>query len=47
LTKGNLTEITSSVLTITGGTGSQIGSGTSLQVKQATTIQSGYLSSTD
>lgn len=47
LTKGDLTEATSSVLTITGGTSSQIGSGTSIQVKQATTSQDGYLSSTD
>lgn len=47
LTKGNLTEATSSVLTITGGTGSVIGSGTSIQVNQATTSVSGYLSSTD
>ena len=47
LSFGNLTEATSSVLTITGGTGAVIGSGTSLQVKQASTSQSGYLSSTD
>jgi trimeric autotransporter adhesin len=47
LTIGNLTESTSSVLTITGGTGAIIGSGLSVQVKQATTSQSGYLSSTD
>ena len=47
LTKGNLTEATSSVLTITGGSNSVIGSGTSIQVKQATTSQSGYLSSAD
>jgi len=47
LTKGNLTETTSSVLTITGGTGAVIGSGTTIQVKQATTSQSGYLTSTD
>ncbi len=47
LTKGNLSETTSSVLTITGGTGSVIGSGTSIQVKQSSTGQSGYLSSTD
>lgn len=48
VTKGNLTEATSSVLTITGGTGAVIGgSGTTIQVKQATTSQSGYLSSTD
>ena len=47
LTKGNLTEATSSVLTITGGTTAVIGSGTSIQVKQASGAQSGYLSSTD
>lgn len=47
LTKGNLTEATSSVLTITGGTSAVIGSGTSVEVKQASGVQSGYLSSTD
>ena len=47
LTFGNLTETTSSILTITGGTGSVIGSGTSIAVQQATTSTSGYLSSTD
>lgn len=47
LTFGNLTESTSSVLTINGGTGSVIGSGTTIQVKQASGSQSGFLSSTD
>lgn len=47
LTIGNLTEATSAVLTITGGTGAIIGSGLSIQVKQAATAQNGYLSSTD
>ena len=47
VTKGNLSEATSSILTISGGTGAVIGSGTSIQVKQASTSQSGYLSSTD
>lgn len=47
LTFGNLTETVSSVLTITGGTGAIIGSGTSIQIKQSGTAQSGYLSSTD
>lgn len=47
LTFGNLTEATSSVLTITGGSGSVIGSGTTIQVKQASGSQSGFLSSTD
>lgn len=45
--KGNLTELTSSVLTIGGGTNAIIGSGTTIQVKLAATAQSGYLSSTD
>lgn len=44
---GNLTESTSSILTITGGTGSVLTSGVSIQVKQSTTGQDGYLSSTD
>lgn len=47
ITTGNLTEATSSVLTISGGTGAVIGTGTSIQVKQSSSIQSGYLSSTD
>jgi len=47
ITTGNLTEATSSVLTITGGTGAVIGSGASIQVKQASGSVSGYLSSTD
>lgn len=47
LTLGNLTELTSSVLTITGGTGAVIGSGTTIQVSQAGVATSGYLSSTD
>jgi hypothetical protein len=47
LTGGNLTEATSSVLTITGGTGAVIGAGTSIQVKQASSSVSGFLSSTD
>jgi hypothetical protein len=47
LSKGNLTEATSSVLTISGGTNAVIGSGTSIQVKQANGSQSGFLSSTD
>ena len=44
---GNLTESTSSVLTITGGAGSVIGSGTAITVKKADTSTNGYLSSTD
>jgi hypothetical protein len=47
LSGGNLIEATSSVLTITGGTGAVIGSGTSIQVKQASSTVSGFLSSTD
>jgi hypothetical protein len=47
LSFGNLTESTSSVLTITGGSSSVIGSGTSIQVKQASASQSGFLSSSD
>lgn len=47
LTKGNLTETTSAVLTITGGTNAVIGSGTTIEVSQATTTTSGYLSSVD
>ena len=47
LTKGDLTEATSSVLTIGSGTGAVIGSGTTIQVKEASGVQSGYLSSTD
>jgi hypothetical protein len=47
LTSGNLTEATSSVLTITGGTGAVLGAGTSIQVKQASSSVSGFLSSTD
>ncbi|MDO9399586.1 MAG: hypothetical protein Q7T79_02800, partial [bacterium] len=45
--KGNLTEATSSVLTIIGGTSAVIGAGTSIQIKQASSSQSGFLSSTD
>lgn len=44
---GNVTEATSSVLTITGGTSAVLNAGLSIQVKQSTTGQSGYLSSTD
>jgi len=46
-TSGNLTEAVSDVLIITGGTGAVIGSGTSIDVKQATSLQDGYLSSID
>src|SRR6478735_5653164 len=46
-TIGDITEATSSVLTISGGSNSIIGSGVTIQVKQAGAAQSGYLSSTD
>lgn len=47
LSFGNITESTSSILTITGGVGAVIGGGVSIQVAQATSIQSGYLSFAD
>jgi hypothetical protein len=47
ITTGNLTEATSSVLTITGGTGAVLGSGTSIEVKQASGSQDGFLDSAD
>jgi hypothetical protein len=47
LTLGNLTETVSSVLTIAGGTNAVVGTGTTIQIKQASASQSGYLSSTD
>jgi hypothetical protein len=47
LSFGNLTESTSSVLTLTGNLGAVIGGGTTIQVKQSSALQSGYLSSTD
>jgi len=47
LTFGNLSEATSNVLTVSGGTGAVIGSGATIQVKQASSSQSGYLSSAD
>lgn len=47
LTKGNLTEATSSVLTITGGTGAIIGSGVTIEIDQADSSNDGYLSSSD
>jgi len=43
LTKGNLTETTSSVLTITGGTGAVIGSGTTIAVASAGAAQNGVV----
>lgn len=43
----DLTETTSNILTITGGTGAVLGSGTTIEVDQADTTNSGYLSSTD
>lgn len=47
LTGASLIESTSSVLTITGATNAVLGTGATIQVKQASTSQSGYLSSTD
>jgi hypothetical protein len=47
VTKGNLSEVTSSILTITGGTGAVIGSGVTIAVQQANATLSGYLSTTD
>lgn len=47
LTEGNLTEATSDVLSITGGTGAVIGTGTTIQVLQSNGSQDGFLSSTD
>jgi len=44
---GNLTEATSSVLTITGGSAAVLTSGLTIQVKQASGSQAGYLSSAD
>jgi hypothetical protein len=46
-TTGNLTETGSGILTITGGTNAVTGSGTTIQVKQASSIQGGFLSSAD
>ncbi len=47
ITTGDLAESTSSVLTITGGTDSVIGSGVTIHVKQASGAQDGYLSAAD
>lgn len=44
---GNLTETGSGILTITGGTNAIVGTGTTIQVKQANGSQSGFLSSGD
>ncbi|MBU1783709.1 tail fiber domain-containing protein, partial [Patescibacteria group bacterium] len=47
VTKGNITEATSSILTIIGGTSAIIGAGVSIQVKQSSSSQNGFLSSAD
>jgi hypothetical protein len=47
ITAGNLTETVSNVLTISGGTGAVIGSGTTIQIQQSSATVNGYLSSTD
>jgi len=46
ITKGNLTEATSNVLTITGGTNAVIGSGLTIQIKEANTQVNGYITNT-
>jgi hypothetical protein len=47
IVRGNVTESTSSVLTITGGTSAVWGTGMTVQVKKATTLQDGYISKED
>ena len=47
ITQGNLSETVSNVLTISGGTNAVIGSGTTIQMTQSSSITDGYLSSTD
>lgn len=47
VTSGDLTEETSSILTITGGTDAVLGSGASIEVAQADSTTNGYLSSID
>ena len=47
ITQGNLTETTSNILTITGGSNAVIGSGVSIEVQQAGASTDGYLSSVD
>lgn len=47
LTFGSLSEATSSILTIIGGSGAVIGGGTTIQVKKSSSSQDGYLSSID
>lgn len=44
---GNFAELTSSVLNITGGSSSIIGAGITVEVKQSSATQGGYLSSAD
>ncbi|GAF71456.1 unnamed protein product, partial [marine sediment metagenome] len=47
LSKGNLTETTSAILTITGGTGAVIGSGATIEVQVAATGTPGYVTGAD
>jgi hypothetical protein len=47
VTTGNLTDTSSDGITVTGGTGAVVGSGTSLAQHVADTTHNGYLSSTD
>jgi hypothetical protein len=46
-TKGSISEAASSVLTITNGSNATVGPNTTIQVKQANTTESGFLSNTD
>ena len=47
LTLGDITEDTSSVLVLSGNTSAVVGSGVTIKVEQASSVKSGYLSSTD
>lgn len=47
LTLGDITEDTSSVLVLSGNYGAVIGSGVTIKVEEASSVKSGYLSSTD
>jgi sarcosine oxidase gamma subunit len=47
VTKGNLSELTSAILTIGGGTGAVIGAGATITVQQADTTHAGYLPAAD
>jgi hypothetical protein len=47
LTLGNLTDVGTDGITVTGGSGAVVGSGTSISQRVADTTHNGYLSSTD